>query len=316
MDLGGFLTRMESDYIRPTQQLLMQFHEKHPTATAIMAVFAMTSIIPVVSAIALALFASFLAVAGLLTTLVALGLSLLAILSSTLVFSVASTVLVSSFIRSRKASVQTGDGVPTEPTEAASTSSQNDPTHHAFTAFGHWYSKKGSTWSTRLFLFFLLRNTIARIFLPRWMRYHRMYPFFFGSDRTPHPFKWIILNSIEMVGRLVYPIILVIGSTAILVGCAYLLFTSQRVREIRIAALAALVAFLRQTLDSLEKNTTTTTGASAAEPHASPDAPATGTKTDETVPSVVPPGQTAGATAISTSGVAPEMRARNVTETA
>ncbi|KAJ6495459.1 hypothetical protein C8R45DRAFT_1212243 [Mycena sanguinolenta] len=312
MDLGGFLTRMESDYIRPAHQLLTQYYEKYPTATTIMAVFALTSMVPVVSAIALALFASFLAVAGVLAIIVAIGLSLLVILSSTLVFSVASTVLVSSFIRTRKASVQIGDGVPTEPTESASTSTQPDPTRHAFTAFENWYSKKGSTWRTPLLLVLLLRNTIARIFLPRWMRYHRMYPFFFGFDRTPHPLKWIILNPIEMVAEMVAFFVRRLVFPAVLVGCAYFWFTSPRVRELRTATLAALVAFLRGTLESLETRATTDIPAAT-----SAEGPGTEAKADETVPSVVPPGQNAGTTGVSTSsGVVPEMRARNVAEVA
>ncbi|KAJ7806566.1 hypothetical protein B0H14DRAFT_3152894 [Mycena olivaceomarginata] len=322
MDVSGYLNRIESDYVRLAKQFLTQSFEKYPTATTIATVFAVTSFVPVVSAIALALFASFLAVAGLLTTLFALGLSLLVVLSATLVFSAAATILVSNIPRFGGLPEQTRDGAATEPADnLTGFGRRRSPMRRAFTAFRNRFSKKGLNRRARFLLplFFLFRNTFARIFLPRVVRYHPFYPVVFGSTRTPHPLKWVLLRLISpflefvaapfKIVRLVLGVVLELGVESVLIAGVLFLFASSHGREARKATLAAVVGFLRETLESLEKMRDTPT----AEPSASTETPATEAAEDKTVPSVVPPGQAAGATGVSTTdGVSSEVKARNV----
>jgi hypothetical protein len=191
----------------------------------------------------------------------------------------------------------------------------------AFTAFRNRFSKKGLNRRARFLLplFFLFRNTFARIFLPRVVRYHPFYPVVFGSTRTPHPLKWVLLRLISpflefvaapfKIVRLVLGVVLELGVESVLIAGALFLFASSHGREARKATLAAVVGFLHETLESLEKMRDTPT----AEPVASTETPATEAAEDKTVPSVVPPGQTAGATGVSTTdGVSSEVKARNV----
>ncbi|KAF8205400.1 hypothetical protein K438DRAFT_2096717 [Mycena galopus ATCC 62051] len=287
MDLGGHLDRIESDYVRPAKQFLTQSYEKYPTVTATAAIFMLTSFVPVVLAGTLALFASFLAVSVLLTVLVALGLALLVVLSSTLVFSAAGTVAVSILIRSKGTPVQPKDGAATEePSETPGTSTRFNPLRSAFTSFEDrdWYPRKNlRSWRTRFFLALFFRNTFARIFLPRWMRAHHLYPYIFGFDRTPHPLKWVVLNTI----RAALDMILTVGWLVLVVD--------PRVYR----------------REGWRQNPAAETSPVGTE-H-----PASETTRDEEVPLVVQPGQSAGSTGVSTTGgVNPDVRARNVAEAA
>ncbi|KAF7360608.1 hypothetical protein MVEN_00792300 [Mycena venus] len=279
MDIGSHLNRMESEYVRPAKQFLAQSFEKHPTATAIAAVFAVTSFVPVVLAIALAVFAAFLTITGLLTTVVALGLSLFVILSTTLVFSAAVTFIILGIPRFGRSPAQPTEAAAPEPTGIPNVSNFGSP-RRAFAALRHLYPRKGSSWSFRLLFGLLFRNTFARIFLPRWMRYHRFYPYVFGIERTPHPFKWVLLRFLSPV-LAVAIVVFNFGRIIILVG-ALLLFASPRGRGVRDAILAALVAFLRESLEMLEKTFP------AAAPPVAAEQPVSEAPREDMVSSVVP----------------------------
>ncbi|KAJ7704185.1 hypothetical protein B0H14DRAFT_3028962, partial [Mycena olivaceomarginata] len=256
---------IESDYVRPAKQFLTQSFEKYPTATTIATVFAVTSFVPVVSAINSA------------------GLSLLVVLSATLVFSAAATILVSNIPRFGGLPEQTRDGAATEPAEnLTSFGRRRSPMRRAFTAFRNRFSKKG-----------LNRRALV-----------------FGSTRTPHPLKWVLLRLISpflefvaapfKIVRLVLGVVLELGVESVLIAGVLFLFASSHGREARKATLAAVVGFLRETLESLEKMRDTPT----AEPSASTETPATEAAEDKTVPS-----QRGVST---TDGVSSEVKARNV----
>ncbi|KAJ7847717.1 hypothetical protein B0H14DRAFT_3675066 [Mycena olivaceomarginata] len=267
-------------------------------------VFAVTSFVPVVSAIALALFASFLAVAGLLTTLFALGLSLLVVLSATLVFSAAATILVSNIPRFGGLPEQTRDGAATEPADnLTGFGRRRSPMRRAFTAFGTASRRRVSTGapvSSSPFSsssatpspessFPVLSGTTPSTQSSR-LHTHAA-PSQVGLVAPHIPLPRVCRCSPFKIVRLVLGVVLELGV------------------EARKATLAAVVGFLRETLESLEKMRDTPT----AEPSASTETPATEAAEDKTVPSVVPPGQAAGATGVSTTdGVSSEVKARNV----
>jgi hypothetical protein len=186
---------------------------------------------------------------------------------------------------------------------------------------------KGRNWRYSLLAAVLLRNTFARIFLPRWMRYHPFYPYVFGRDRAPHPLKWVLLRAISSspsavavapfkFGRLIYRIISAVGLDPILLACVLVLVVSPRARPARNAALATLAGFLRTALELLEKTAAADTPAAAPRADAGADAesPAADAARDEVVPPVVgTPGQSAATTGVSTTGgIVPDVRARNV----
>ncbi|KAJ6562531.1 hypothetical protein B0H19DRAFT_1144876 [Mycena capillaripes] len=342
MDIRGRLRRMETDYGRPAKEFFTQSFQEYPTATTVCVV---TSFIPVVLAIALALFACVLAVSGVLVTVVGLGLSLVVILSFTLMFSAAVTLVVSCALRFGGKSAQTGEpaatgtaSAATEPTEGPA-SDYGIPFRRAFTAFegsrrtmfscraAHilFFPMKATNWRTRLVAAVLFRNLFARIFLPRWMRYHPFYPYVFGSSRAAHPLKWVLINAIQPIitvaealfklVRVAHGLVSAVGLESILAAGVLILVLSPRARSGRHAALAAIVSFLRTTLDSLEETVPAENPSPA--PAAVPvraEQPAADAVKDEIVPPVVgTPGQDATSTGVSTTaGTVPDMRARNV----
>ncbi|KAJ7890250.1 hypothetical protein B0H13DRAFT_2040487 [Mycena leptocephala] len=287
-------------------------------------VFALTSLVPVVAAIALVVFTGFLAVTGVAVIVVALGLSLLVLLSSALVFSVVATLVVSGVLWSKGSPAKPAGIAATEPAngERSGISDFWVPFRRAFTALQG--RVKGRNWRYSLLAAVLLRNTFARIFLPRWMRYHPFYPYVFGRDRAPHPLKWVLIRAISSspsavavapfkFGRLVYRIISAVGLDPILLACVLVFVVSPRARPARNAALAALAGFLRTALGSLEKAAAADTPAAAPCTDAESPAAADAAR-DEVVPPVFStPGQSAATTGVSTTGgIVPVVRARNV----
>ncbi|KAJ7640701.1 hypothetical protein DFH06DRAFT_1214986 [Mycena polygramma] len=314
MDIHSHLRRLETEYVGPAKQFLTESFRAYPTATTMAVIFTVTSFVPVVSAIALTGFASFVALAGILVVVVGLALSLAVVLSSTLVFSVVADFLVSGLFQSRSggAPAQTTDAPATAPsataTDAPNISTCSIPLRRAFTALKTAITPllsfdplkfKSSSLRTHLLAFLLLRNTLARIFLPRWMRYHALYPYVFGSNRAPHPLKWVILDALSPRG-----VVSAVGVDGIVTAGVVVLLLSPRAR-------AAALSFLRAALDSSEKTVHVDMPHPMAGPNTDAEEQLAG---EETVPPVVAPGQSAATTGVSTSGgIVPEVRARNVT---
>ncbi|KAK7039651.1 hypothetical protein R3P38DRAFT_2901163 [Favolaschia claudopus] len=318
MDFGGYVERLNSDYVRPARVYLERSYETNPTATMVAAIFVATSLIPVVSTISLVFFASYLAVVGLFTTILALVLSLLVALSATFLFSLSTTFLISrrsqlypESARTGAAAAQSGssEGIPR-------TFSRGFSLRRPFSALRRSFrSKKGANWPLLLIVFLLLRNPLARIFLPRAVRYHKAYPLIFGSDRTPHPFKWTILwflSPVIAVAQIVFKVLSigsVLGLEGIVLAGVIFVLVSKRGGEARKGVGAAVAPFLRDALRGLEDlfaephSTESTSGAPSSGP---PAADTTG------VPSVVSSGQEAGSTGVSMTDAAAELRARSV----
>lgn len=234
--------------------------------------------------------------------------------------------MVSGVLRSKGSPAQPAGIAATEPAngERSGISDFWVPFRRAFTALQG--SVKARNWRYSLLAAVLLRNTFARIFLPRWMRYHPFYPYVFGRDRAPHPLKWVLIRAISSpsavavapfkFGRLVYRIISAVGLDPILLACVLVLVVSPRARPARNAVLAILAGFLRIALESLEKTAAADTPAAAPRADAGADAEsrAADAARDEVVPPVVGmPGQSAATTGVSTTGgIVPDVRARNV----
>ncbi|KAJ7463947.1 hypothetical protein FB451DRAFT_1561899 [Mycena latifolia] len=200
MDFGirGHLQRMDDAYLQPAQRFLKESFQEHSLMTSMLAVFAVASFVPIVSAVALALFTFILAAAGFLVTLAALGLLLSIALSITFVLAVIITGAVWAI---KSLTTKTNDPVA-EPT----TTNPAGPTvadYHIYLQRGYAVLKsirrRTPGWKSSLLAFALFRNLFARIFLPRVVRYHPFYPYVFGSDRTPHPLKWVLVDAIHFI---------------------------------------------------------------------------------------------------------------------
>ncbi|KAK7044463.1 hypothetical protein R3P38DRAFT_2878887 [Favolaschia claudopus] len=317
MDFGGYVERLNSDYVRPAREFLERSYETNPTATTVAAIFAATSLVPVVSTISLAVFASYLAVVGLFTTILALVLSLLVALSATFLFSLAAAFLISRRSQLSPDSPRTGAAAQSSFAEGRPRIfSRGFSLRRPFNALRRSFrSKKGANWPLLLIVFLLLRNPLARIFLPRAVRYHKAYPLIFGSDRTPHPFKWTILwflSPVLAVAHIVFKVLSigsVVGLEGIVLAGVIFMLVSKRGGEARKGVGAAVAPFLRDALRGLEElfaeshSTESTSGTPSSGPAA---AETTG------VPSVVSPGQEAGSTGVSMTDAAAELRARSV----
>ncbi|KAJ7136673.1 glycosyl hydrolase family 7-domain-containing protein [Mycena epipterygia] len=271
------LNTMEETYGRPAKQFFRDSFHAYPVATSVLAVFAVISFVPVVSAIALALFACFLAATGCLIILVAVALFLSVVVSVTFVFSAITTLMAHSL---RRPFTETVTGPTTAGAEGLTSSNHNNYTQHACAVLDStaYTPLKASSWTSRFLAFLVLRNPVACTLLPRKVRYHRFYPvFLFGSNRKPYPLKWVLLRHVSRISAFVcWPLHIISprGWAALLAVCILLVLFSPRarsaarrcatftgdlkpdilayLRDSRNAALPALVGFLRGAVDKLE----------------------------------------------------------------
>ncbi|KAK7052005.1 hypothetical protein R3P38DRAFT_2858047, partial [Favolaschia claudopus] len=209
-----FVHKMEDEYGRPAKEFLLQSYVECPIVTSIGVTFCALSFFPLVSSIALALIVCFVAATAFLLAIIALSFVTLLILamlglvlSATLSFAFASAALVALFTN-----------VINCPKEVSTT---NTPPNRASPRWITFESLKsilrvlnpdklsdtlppslGRTLTQKRTIFtafILLRNPLARIFLPRWMRYHPLFPYVFGRNQKPHPLKWVILRPLHSV---------------------------------------------------------------------------------------------------------------------
>ncbi|KAJ7121470.1 hypothetical protein C8R44DRAFT_981597 [Mycena epipterygia] len=217
--IRSHLNSLKHNYGQPTKQFLTESFREYPLITSTAAVFAMMSLAPLVSAVALALFSCILAVTVCFLTVVALALCLSVILSITLVLATVTTLLASGALWTGRST----RGAAAEETRAEETRTEGRRTPGPRIT-DDWVPQRASAalkrtvrllaspikstgWKSRLLAFVLFRNIFARIFLPRAVRYHRFYPVVFGSKRSPHPLKWVIL-------RALWPLISIVSTFA------------------------------------------------------------------------------------------------------
>jgi hypothetical protein len=214
----------------------------------------------------------------------------------------------------RPPKIQTQEAAPAAPVHGAGVSKYLAPIERAFAALrdrAHVvrHPMKPS-WQSYLVVFLLSRNPLARIFLPRWMRYTTIYPYVFGRNRSPHPLKWVLLRRLHGVvavaSFLLTPVRILshVGWDSVFIVCALVLFLSPGVRSWAYSTLALRVAKLRPR----KKKPPVETGRS--DPGTDRETPAAEIVT--AVSSLVPQGQGAVTTAVSTLGISGGgMRARN-----
>ncbi|KAJ6460808.1 hypothetical protein C8R47DRAFT_117309 [Mycena vitilis] len=173
---------LETEYVGPAKQFLTESFQAYPAATTTAVIFAVTSFVPVVSAIALTVFASFVALAGTLVVVVGLALSLAVVLSRTLVFSVVVDFLF-QFRSGGAAAQRSADGRSREERHRHLNIQQPPPRRlHSPQNLHHDHPLLSSAPleypslpnRTPLLAFLLLRNPLARTLLPRWLRYHAL----------------------------------------------------------------------------------------------------------------------------------------------
>ncbi|KAJ7866978.1 hypothetical protein B0H14DRAFT_2732088 [Mycena olivaceomarginata] len=304
------------DFVRQRKDFLAQSFRECPTITFIGVVFSAISFSPhSLDDVALTLIICFLAASGILVAVVALAsgallaIVTLAVLLSTflsvaLAFSAFAALAKFGVIWFRTPKIQTQEAAPAAP----------PPLKRAFAALrdrAHVvrHPMKPS-WQSYLVVFLLSRNPLARIVLPRWMRYTTIYPYVFGRNRSPHPLKWVLLRRLHGVvavaSFLLTPVRILshIGWDSVLIVCALVLFLSPGVRSWAYSSLALGVAKLRPR----KKKPPVETGRS--DPGTDQETPAAEIVT--AVSSLVPQGQAAATTAVSTLGISGGgMRARN-----
>ncbi|KAJ6528787.1 hypothetical protein DFH09DRAFT_1371184 [Mycena vulgaris] len=230
-NIRGHLHRIDNAYWQPAEQFIRESFQEHRCLASTLAVFAVMSFVPVVSAVALASFICILAAAGCLLTIVALGLLLSVTLSVTLVFSAILTLMASGAIWSVGSLGRQGDAPATEPTPTitAVPNSHHIYLQRAYTGLKH-VLQKAPGWKWSLLGFVLFRNLFGRILLGRAARQHRFYPYVFGSNRTAHPLKWVLIDALDMLlsipSRLISSI-----NVVVLTACLLLALASPRVRS-------------------------------------------------------------------------------------
>ncbi|KAJ7131545.1 hypothetical protein C8R43DRAFT_1024682 [Mycena crocata] len=199
------INSMEDDYGRPAKEFWTESCKEYPTITSTLVVFAILSFAPVVSAIALTAFLCFLAVTVCAVGVVALVLCLSVLLSVTLFFSTVTTVVVSGLVRlgGARSEAQEATAERAAPFFAAGSTlpvyvqKATGVLHRASRFFA--FPVKSTGWKTRAVAFLLFRNLFGRIFLSRRVRYHPAYPIIFGSNRTPHPLRWVLLDILHFI---------------------------------------------------------------------------------------------------------------------
>ncbi|KAF7369317.1 hypothetical protein MVEN_00259900 [Mycena venus] len=272
-----FVHSMEKEYGRPAKDFLAQSFRECPTVTSIGVVFSIISFVPVVTAIALFIIICFLTAAGIFISVVALlsgglvavvtlFLLLSTILSAALVLSATTALVMSSDVWCRTPRVETQDADTTTPSKQG-ISGYLIPITRFFTSLisslvALQKNKVPSSWRLPIFALILLRNPIARILLPRWMRYRSFYPWVFGRNRNPHPLKWAVLRVLWAAHPAMFPrrkiasfvfkafrlavrLLADLGWDSVLIVCVLLAFLSPKVRE---RAIAPLYEFLRRVL--------------------------------------------------------------------
>jgi hypothetical protein len=190
--------------------------------------------------------------------LAALFLSI--VLSAAFVLSVVTSLVMSGGISFRRSLPETQEAIPTA-AESPGISKYREPLARTFVALnitahilGHPLKSPG--WRAHLIAAILFRNIFARIFLPRWMRYHPFYPYIFGRSRTPHSLKWVLSRHISRVisvasfffkfWHLAHRILSEVGWDSVLAACVLLLlFISPRSRSVGYAALMVPFVFFR-----------------------------------------------------------------------
>jgi len=278
-----FVHNLETEYGRPAKDFIAQSFRECPTITLIGVVFSAISFVPVVSTIALALIVCFLAtiaivlavvalVSGALFVVFTLALLLSTILSAAFALSAITALVMSGVVRCRTPRAETQEAVTTAPANCpGSISTYLIPVERAFTALQDKAHALGLPFRlpgfgqrrSRLFALILLRNPLARIFLPRWMRYRYFFPWVFGLNRTPHPLKWVILRGVWAVQRslspvfkavsfllvklprLAYRLLADMGWDSVLIVCVLVVLLSPRVYSVLRALSSSLWAKLK-----------------------------------------------------------------------
>ncbi|KAJ6601658.1 hypothetical protein B0H10DRAFT_673016 [Mycena sp. CBHHK59/15] len=166
---------------------LTESFKAYPMLTSTLAIFAVMSLTPVLATISLTIFVVLATIAVCLLTVAGLVMSLPVILSITLFSSAIITLLASGVLSAVKRFAQAkertdlpcGDSTPAraEPLQAPNVRAQ---LHDVWGMIMHPIKSTG--WKSRLVAFILFRNVLARIFLPRAVRYHPAYPLVFGIN--------------------------------------------------------------------------------------------------------------------------------------
>ncbi|KAF7333589.1 hypothetical protein MSAN_00159400 [Mycena sanguinolenta] len=279
-----FVHSMEKEYGRPAKDFLAQSFRECPTVTLVGVVFSVLSFVPIVATVALASIISLLAAIGILMatiaflsgavfSIVTLTILLSTVLSAVFAISVVTALVVSGVWRAPR--VPKEGGSPTTTMDGAGIFEHPTPLRSAFVVllkrvYASWPPFK-PTWQHHLIAAILVRNPLARILLPRWMRYRPWYPYVFGRNRRPHPLKWVLVDVIQSrpfssllaimsipfkLARLAYHTISEMGWDSVFIGGILILLLSPRARSRAYFALGAVTLFFSTTLESWLKEVT------------------------------------------------------------
>ncbi|KAJ6482632.1 hypothetical protein C8R45DRAFT_1002061 [Mycena sanguinolenta] len=279
-----FVHSMEKEYGRPAKDFLAQSFRECPTITLVAVVFSVLSFVPIVATVALASILSLVAVIGILMaaaalfsgivfSVVTLTVLLSTVLSAVFAFSVITALIMSGVWRPPR--VPKAEEPPTATMESAGIFEYIALLRGALVVLlERVYAlcpPSKLSWKHHLFSAILLRNPLARIFLPRWMRFRPWYPYVFGRNRNPHPLKWVLVGIIHSrpfssllavisvpfkIARLVYHTISEMGWDSVLLVGILVLFLSPRARLRTYSALGAVTLFFSTTLQSWAEKVT------------------------------------------------------------
>nr|GAT59761.1 predicted protein [Mycena chlorophos] len=192
------LRRVESEYVLPLKEFVKEAYAESPVATTAVLLFALSSVGPLVSALAAAVFTVWASVTAGLLGLVGIVLTLAVVLSTTLISSLVLAIAIMGFIQHRKPTGESTSATFSETveTEAAPAADKDRPSAY--------FARLLSRLSTRIrarraarprrfrvgrMLFWILLASaifagdgISRLRLPAGIRYGFMYRKLFGSS--------------------------------------------------------------------------------------------------------------------------------------
>ncbi|KAJ7058567.1 hypothetical protein C8F01DRAFT_1148581 [Mycena amicta] len=184
------INRFEDVYALPLKDYVKEAYAQSPLITAALVVFALTSLTPVVSALALAVFTVCLSVAACIVALIGIALCLAVFLSTTLISSTAVAFLGLAIARLRHRSVSTV--IPHTEENAEATEHIPAPNKHRPSFYlprffsglsARFRASAGRPRRRRTHIIFVILacEVISRLRLPRWLRYKKLYRTLLGT---------------------------------------------------------------------------------------------------------------------------------------